>query len=56
MTYSIQKTCYACEKREDCKDADHIEEGVYKIHADIEHHKGSGTISILCYNMRKEEK
>lgn len=48
MSYSVQVPCWNCTKKDDCKDYQHLQEGVNAAHQDIEGHKGGGTILMSC--------
>jgi hypothetical protein len=48
MSFSLNYPCFNCKKKEDCKDAQHIQEGITAAHLDQDGHKGSGFVLVSC--------
>jgi hypothetical protein len=50
MSWGLTTPCWKCEKNQECKDAQHIQEGINAIHQDTDGHKGSGAVVMSCSN------
>lgn len=52
MSYSFINSCYCCEKKQNCKDAEKIQKAIAEIHTSADGtHLGSGSIILSCSKM-----
>jgi len=55
MSYSLNSPCYACSKKETCKDESKIKDAIAKIHETTfeDGHQGSGQIVLACVTQNR---
>lgn len=50
MSYSFYNFCYGCDKKDNCNDANNIQEGINKCYQKNDTHLGFGNIQLFCFN------
>lgn len=51
MSYSFERPCHSCRKKDDCTDHEHIQRAVDAIHETPigAGHQGAGSVVLMCF-------